>query len=58
VRDLVAALGAPSRKKVDGHDMYYIYDARGIAFLIQNDRSVWNYELVNGVWVFAPRATP
>jgi hypothetical protein len=57
-RDVVAALGEPSRQKTDGHEKYYIYDARGIAFLIQNDRAVWNYEQVNGMWVFAPRATP
>jgi outer membrane protein assembly factor BamE (lipoprotein component of BamABCDE complex) len=57
-RDVVAAFGEPSRQKIDGHEKFYIYDARGIAFLIQNDRTVWNYELVNGVWVFAPRAAP
>jgi hypothetical protein len=56
--DVMAALGTPSRQPASGHEQFYVYDQRGIALLIQTNRQAPNVGLVNGVWVFAPRATP
>jgi hypothetical protein len=51
---VVTRLGAPSRTPVDGHERYDTFDAMGIAFLIDTNPKATNYELVNGIWVFAP----
>jgi hypothetical protein len=56
--EVTAVFGAPSRQLTQGHERYYVYDQRGIAFLLQNDRKATNYDLVNGIWVFAGRAAP
>jgi hypothetical protein len=57
VGEVTAGFGTPSRQLTNGHERYYIYDQRGIVFLVQDDRKASNYDLVNGVWVFAGRAT-
>ena len=53
--DVTDALSTPSRELTNGHERFYVYDNRGIAFLTQNNRRASNYGLVNGIWIFAPR---
>jgi hypothetical protein len=58
--DVTGAFGTPSREPTSksGRTRFYVYDQRGIAWLIQNDHSLYNFGLVNGIWVFTPRAAP
>jgi hypothetical protein len=53
--EMLAKLGPPDRQKSVGTADFKIYDRRGLAVLVVNDRQYKNYGKVNGLWVFAPR---